>query len=72
MNKELLTKFRESPGTMSLEELNHVGKFLNTFIALFSDYSQFQDYEGVTKNFIKKDIDDVSWYIDFVNKQSKE
>lgn len=69
MNKKLLTKFRESPGTMSRDELNSVKKFLTLFIELFSDYAQFQDSEGISKNLIKSDIEQVSWYIDFVNKQ---
>lgn len=65
MNKELLTKFRNSPGTMTTDELNALKEFLTIFIGLFSEYSQFQDHEGVARNLIKSDIDKVEWYINF-------
>lgn len=63
-----LQKFKSSPGTMSLNELEEVRVFLKMFKEYYSCYTKAdfrQDYEGVCYNGIQADVDKVSWYLNF-------
>lgn len=67
---ELLTKFRQSPGLMTLEEITQVKNFLIEFINLFEIYSpsQSQDHVGLPKNVVYSDIEKAKWYFDWVQR----